>query len=546
MIVKETKFRVGIILAVFLAAAPSCFCPARAEMVLNRGNEGEPDTLDPQKSTTTTEQHIAEDLFTGLVTKDAASRPVPGCAESWDISADGKTYIFHLRKGLAWSDGTPLTAGDFVYSFRRLLDPAVAAQYAPVLYVLVNGEKIATGKAAPESLGARAIDDRTLELKLNDPVPYLIEMLTHHSTFPTPRHVVEKYGASWTQPGHMVSNGAFMLTKWRPQSVVTVVRNPLYYGAAHVKLDKINYFPAENQEVALKRFRAGELDVNTSFPARQIEWLRANMPRETRVYPWLGIYYYAFNSQKYPFTDKRVRLALSMVIERELITRKLLKLGILPAYSFVPPGISNYGKEAKVFFADWPRAKRYAEAKRLLAEAGFGPDHPLTVTLKYNTDQDHKKIALAVAWSWKKIGVTTHFFNVESKVLYADLAAADFEVARAAWIADFNDPQNFLFLLQSDTGPMNYGQYQNPRYDALMKQASTMMDLKKRAEIMYQAEKMAMDDQPDAPIYFYVSRNLVSTRVHGWVDSVDNNHRSEYLWVDPLTPAAAPQTPGAR
>jgi oligopeptide transport system substrate-binding protein len=509
---------------------------ARAEMVLNRGNMGEPDTLDPSKATTTTEQHIVEDTFTGLVTDDAAGRPVPGSAESWEMSADGKTYIFHLRKNLKWSDGTPLKAQDFVYSFRRLVDPKTAAQYAPILYILVNGEKVATGKAALETLGVRAIDDHTLELKLHDPVPYLIQMLTHHSTFPVPPHVVEKYGASWTQPDHIVGNGAYMVVKWRPQSVITLVKNPYFYGAKNVKIDKVNYYPAENLEVALKQFRAGELDVTDSFPSRQLPWMRANMPNDYRIAPWLGIYYYAINSKKYPFTDKRVRLALSMAIERELITDKLLKVGAPPAYGFVPPGIANYGKGGKVFFANWPQEKRMAEAKRLMKEAGFGPDHPLTVTLKYNSDQDHKKIALAVAWSWKKIGVITHFFNVEGKVLYADLAAADFEIARAAWIADFNDPQNFLFLLESSTGPMNYGQYSNPKFDALMAQASTMLDLDKRAKIMEQAEQIALNDAPVIPLYFYVSRNLVSHRVHGWVDNIADNHRSCYLSVDPVSP----------
>lgn len=506
---------------------------ADAAMVLRRGNGGEPDTLDPTRSSAEWENSILGDMFLGLTTDSADGRAVPGSAERWDISADGKTYIFHLRKNLVWSDGVPLTAADFVYSYRRLLDPAMAAQYAPAFYMLVNGEAVATGKAAPETLGVRAIDDHTLEMKFTAPVPYLLQLLTLAATFPVPRHVIEKYGANWTQPRHMVGNGAFTLAEWKPQSYVKLVRNPRFYDVKNVRLDAVYYYPGEDSNAALKQFRAGGLDAMNGFPSRHLTWLRQNMAAETRVAPWLGTYYYALNNEKYPYNDKRVRLALSMSIERELITDKLLKYGVIPAYGLVPPGIANYGQGVRAYFADWPREKRIAEAKRLLAAAGFGPDNPLTVTIKYNTSQDHKKIALGVAANWKKIGVTTKLFNVEAKVLYADLRIGDFEVGRASWVADFNDPQNFLFLLDSASGTLNYSNYKNPQFDALIRQASTMLDLKQRAVVMGQAEQLAMDEQPVIPIYFYVSRNLVAKRVHGWVDNIIDRHRSRYLWLDP-------------
>lgn len=512
---------------------------ADAAMVLRRGNGGEPDTLDPTRSSAEWENNILGDIFMGLTADSADGRAVPGSAARWDISADGKTYIFHLRKNLVWSDGVPLTAADFVYSYRRLLDPAIAAQYAPALYPLINGEAVATGKARPETLGVRAIDDHTLEMKFSAPVPYLPQLLTLAATFPVPRHVIEKYGAAWTQPGHMVGNGAFSLVEWKPQSYVKLVRNPRFYDVKNVRLDAVYYYPGEDSNAALKQFRAGELDAMNGFPSRQLDWLRRNMAAETRVAPWLGTYYYALNNEKYPYSDRRVRLALSMAIERELITDKLLKYGVIPAYGLAPQGIANYGQGARAYFASWPREKRIAEARRLLMSAGFGPDKPLIVTIKYNTSQDHKKIALAVAANWKKIGVVTRLFNVEAKVLYADLRIGDFEAGRAAWVADFNDPQNFLFLLDSATGKLNYSNYKNPRFDALLRQASTMLDLQQRAVVLRQAEQLAMDDQPIIPIYFYVSRNLVAKRVHGWVDNIVDRHRSRYLWLDPLVSGKA-------
>ena len=502
---------------------------------LHRGNGAEPDTLDPQKAALVSESVIIRDLFTGLTTLDSKGRIIPGAAENWEVSEDGKRYVFHIRDDMVWSDGMSVTADDFVFAFRRLLDPMTGAEYATILYLLENGEDVNLGRKPPTALGAAALGPKTLEVRLHTPVPYLLEMFTHASTYPAPRHVVEEHGKDWVKPGRMVSNGAFMLSGWEPQNFVRVVANPEYHEAPSVKLDEVFYYPTSDDSSAVKQFRAGELDINTSFPARQYKWLEENLPGEARIHPWLGVYYYALNSERPPLDDRRVRLALSMTIPREEIATKLLGYGVLPAYNFVPPGVENYTEfhtiDTAAPFSGLSAEDRREEARRLLAEAGYSEDNPLEVTISYNTSKDHKKIALAAAWGWKKIGVVTRLLNMEAKVHYNNLKVADFEVARAGWIADFSDAQNFLFLLESDTGPLNYGQFSNPDFDRLMKEAGRTLDLDERADLMARAERIAMAEQPVAPIYFYVSRNLVAPWVEGFEDNARNVHPSRYISI---------------
>lgn len=520
------------LLALFLLASSVA---AADLMVLRRGNGAEPDTIDPNKAALVSESTIIQDLFLGLTTFDAAGRVIPGAAERWEVLDGGRRYLFHIRGDLVWSDGVPVTADDFVYSFQRLLNPMTGAEYATTLYVLEGGEDVNLGRAAPDTLGARALDPKTLEVRLHTAVPYLLEMLTHASTYPVPRHVVEKLGDAWVKPGNMVSNGAYKLVAWEPQNYIKLERNPLFFDDAGTSIDEVYFYPVEDSNTALKQLRAGELDINSSFPPRQYDWLKANLPGVARVYPWLGTYYYAFNSARAPFDDRRVRLALAMTIPREAIAEKLIGSGTIPAYSFVPPGVENYSKlhemDTSAPFKVLTPEERRAEARRLLAEAGYGPNNPLEVTISYNTSKDHKKIALAAAHGWKQIGVRTRLFNMEAKVHYNALKVADFEIARAGWIGDFNDAQNFLFLLESETGPLNYGQFSNPEFDRLMKEADAALDLKQRAILMARAERIAMAEQPITPIYYYVSRNLVAPWVKGWVDNIRDAHLSRFMRI---------------
>jgi len=495
---------------------------------LRVANMGEPASLDPHKVSGTWENDIVGDMYIGLTTENQKAEPIPGVAESWTVSEDGKTYTFKLRKSV-WSDGTPFTANDFVYSMQRILLPETAAEYASLLYIIDGAEGLNKGEAKADTLGVKAIDDYTLEIKLTGPAPYFLALLTHYTAYPVPRHVIEKHGNLWTKPENIVVNGPFKLVEWIPNTHVKLTKNDKYWDIGAVSLDDLVFYTQEDRAAIQKRFRAGEIDVATDFASDQIGWLKKNMPDETRIAPYMGVYYYPINSSVEPFTDVRIRNALSMAINREAIVDKVLKTGELAAYSFVPPGVAYYDKPAEVQWKDLPIAERLKKAKALLAEAGFGPDNPLEFTLRYNTSENHKRIAVAVVSMWKAIGVKAELFNSEVKVHYADLKQGDFQVARAGWIADYNDAQNFLYLLETRTGANNYGRYSNDEYDTLMIDAEVTSDLEKRAQMMLKAESLAMRDQPVIPIYHYVSKSLVSKKVEGYVDNPQHIHRWRYV-----------------
>ncbi len=528
MIFKTTgKIISAVALSFSLLASSTVF----ADTTLRVGNQGEPASLDPHYLSGDWEDRIISDMFMGLTTEDAKGDAIPGVAESWTISDDGKVYTFQLRDS-KWSDGQPVTAYDFEYGMRRLMNPETAAEYASLLYAIQNGEEVNTGKAPLESLGVKAIDDKTLQITLTGPAPYLLSLLTHYTTFPVPKHVVEKYGKDWIKKDHIVSNGPYELVEWIPNTHVKLTKNADFWDVKNLKIDNVIYYPQEDGPALIKRMRAGEIDIFYKFPSGQIDWLKENMPAETRIAPYQGLYYYPFNTAKAPFTDKRIREALSMAVDRDIIMDKVLKTGEISAYSMVPPGTSNYGTPAYVAWKDMPMSDRIAKAKELLKDAGYDDSNPLKFQLRYNTDDNHKRIAIAIAQMWKKIGVQVELFNAEVKVHYADLKQGNFEVARAGWVADYNDPQNFLFLLESRSKSLNYGNYNNADYDRLMDQAYIESDLKKRAEIMKRAEAISMADMPIIPIYYYVSKNMVAKYVEGWEDAVNDKHRTRWLSLD--------------
>ncbi|AYG59849.1 peptide ABC transporter substrate-binding protein [Rhizobium jaguaris] len=498
---------------------------------LNIHNGGDPTSLDPQKISGDWENRIDGDIFEGLVTEDPKDNPIPGQAASWTISPDQKVYTFKLRDGIKWSDGQPVTAQDFVFAFQRLMDPKTAAQYAYLQYTILNAEKINKGEIKDLSqLGVKAIDDKTLEITLENPTPYFLNALMHYTAYPLPKHVVEAKGDDWVKIGNIVTNGPYKPTEWVPGSHVSNVKNDQYYDAKDVKIDNVNFYTLEDQAAALKRYRAGEFDILTSFPADQIEWIRKNLPDQAHVVPFLGTYYYVLNATKPPFNDKRVRQALSMAVNREVIGPKILGTGELPMYSWVPPGTANYGEPAYVSWKDEPYSQKVEEAKKLLKEAGFGPDHPLKAQLRYNTNDNHKRIAVAIAAMWKPLGVDIELYNTETKVHYDEMQRGQVEIGRAGWLADYNDPINFLNLLSTGV-EMNYGRWSNPQYDALIKEGNEQTDLKKRAEAYKKAEQLALDDSAAIPIYYYVSQNIVAPKVQGFVDNIQDIHRTRWLSI---------------
>ena len=516
-------------------------CPA-GKLCLEFGNMGDPQSIDPAQSSLISEDHILGDLFTGLTQYDARSLPVAGIATSWETSPDGLTWTFYLRHS-KWSDGADLTADDFVYTLRRVTDPKLASEYANLLYVIKNAEAVNNGKLPLSALGVDAPDPYTLRIRLEHPAPYLLYITTHNVMYPVPRHVVDKWGSAWVQPAHWVSNGPYKMTDFKLGDRLHAVRNPYFYDAASVCIDEISYYPTVDSISAERRVKRGELDANDDIQSNRIAYLRrpAQMPNYVRINTWLGTTYIVFNGKSQPaFRDLRVRQALTMAIDRDFITQKLMRGGQASAYTLVPPGVANYPGGALPHWAGWPLAKRQAEARRLLAAAGYGPGHPLKFELKQRNTADPMLIYPAVQADWKDIGVQATLAPEEAQIAYADYRARNFEAADAAWIADYNDPTTFLNQLKSNTGQQNYSDYANPAYDALLDKADHEIDLVRRGQELAQAERLAMEDATIAPVFHYVSKNLVSPKLTGWVPNIADWHRTRYVCFAGHKAAAEP------
>jgi len=507
-------------------------CPA-GKVCLEYGNNSEVETLDPQKSMLLDDSAVISDLIIGLTTDGPDGEPIPGLARSWETSADGLVWTFHLRDAV-WSDGVHVTADDFVYAYQRILNPKTASVYAYLVYILKNGRALNEGKVSPEALGAKALDDWTLQLTLEHPAPYLPEFTKHLSFFPIPKHVVEKWGEAWTQPPHFVGNGPFKLMSWSLGDHIEVDKSPTFYDAGRVCIDRVNYYPTNDSIMAERRIRKGELDINTSFQSNRIDRIRSNMPGIARTHISLATSYMSFNTRDMvAFRDIRVRRALSEAIDREFITRKLMRAGQAPAYAFVPPGTAGYRYGAHVFWSGQTRARRVADARRSLLQAGYGPDNPLTFQIKTSNNPDSILISQAVQADWAEIGVNAKVIQNESQIAFAAYRMRDFDVGIMNWYADFNDATTFLDLFKSDTGGQNYGDYKNPTYDALLNAADQEPDIEKRADLLSQAEQVMLNDEATIPLFFVVNRNLVATKVTGWVDNAANFHRARWLCVKP-------------
>jgi oligopeptide transport system substrate-binding protein len=497
---------------------------AQAETVLHRGNGAEPETLDPQKSTGVPEANIQYELFEGLTTYSPDGKVVPGVAEKWEVSDDGLTYTFHLRDS-KWSNGDPVTAGDFVYSMQRLVDPATASDYAYIIDDIAGAYDIRNGTQKDLSkLGVVAVDDHTLKITLAHPTPYFLGLLRHSSVLPVNEKSIKAHPDDWTKPGNLVSNGAYMLTEWTPQASLTMVKNPNYYGADKVKIDKVVYYPTEDLSEEFKRYRAGELDVTYDTPSDQMKYVEANLKDQFQNSPYLGTYYYVINLTKEPLGKQRdLREALALAVDRETLVEKITQAGELPAYAWVPPGIHGWTMQS-TDFKDMSKADRIAKAKELLTEDGYGPSNPLKVDILYNTSENHKKIAVAIQSMWKAIGVQATITNQEWKVYLGTRHDKQFQVARAAWIGDYEDPTTFLTLFLSDAGDQNDAGYNNPDYDKLVKDSAKETDPDKRMKMLEQAEDIFLKDLPIIPIYHYTTKHMVSPKLVGWEPNVLDYH----------------------
>lgn len=473
---------------------------------------GEPASLDPHKVSGTWENAIMTQLFLGLFTNDKDENTILGTVASYEVSPDGLVYTFKLRDDAKWSDGTPLVAEDYVYSWKRIADPKVASPYATFMSIVEGIDEFAAGTGT--EIGAKALDDKTLQVTLRAPAPYFTQLLVHYASYAVPKQAIEKHGNEWTKPQNFVGNGAYKLVEWRPNTHIKMTKNPEFYDVANVKIENIIFYSGEDRSSWLKRFRAGEVDYVDDLPEDQLPKIKVDLKNEFREGYYAGVYFYAINNKKPPFDDVRVRQALNMGFSREILTEKVLKGGWTPAYSFVPKGIKNYeGGPAEFTWKDLSQADKDAKAKELLAEAGFGPNNPLKFTMSYNTSDNHKRVAIAMAQMWKKLGIEVELFNQEVTPHYDALKQKNYDLGRAGWIADYSDPQTFLYLLETKTGQQNYNNYSNPKFDQLMDDATKLIDLKARAQVLKQAEQVILDDAATMPVMYYAKFSLLNKRI---------------------------------
>jgi oligopeptide transport system substrate-binding protein len=506
-------------------------------VVINRGNGAEPASLDPHRASGTWENNVIGDMFLGLYTEGPDGAPIFGAAVSHETSDDGLVHTFRLREGLLWSDGVPVTANDFVYGLRRIVDPLTAARYAFIVYIVENAQEINGGQMETSELGARAIDDMTLEITLTRPAPFLPWLLTHYTMFAVPQHAIEEYGDDWTRADNMVSNGAYTLSQWVPNDHITLAKNPRFYDAGNVAVDEVIFYPTDDESAALRRFRAGELDLNTGFPSQQYAWLQEHMPEETHVVPYFSTSYILFNMEREIFQDPRVRRALSMSVHREVITDIILANGQVPTYSLNPPLMPDYAPPELDFAIDGEVTPevvnaRVEEAQALMREAGYGPDNPLHFTYRYMEGVDARRVAVALAGWWEQIYANVDIVNTEPAVHYRDLQTRNYDMGAAGWIADYPDPENYLLLFHSESGALNYSGYDSEEYESLLNQAQQTADADERGRLYQEAETILLTDSPFIPTSNSVSKTLVGQHIVGYEDNGVHIHRTRWMSID--------------
>ena len=496
----------------------------KQELVINNG--AEPESLDPHKVSGVPESNILRQMFVGLTTTDPDGKTIPGMAESWE-SADNKVWTFKIRDA-KWSNGDPVTAEDFVYSFRRVVDPNTASPYASYLAddKVLNAQEVIDGKVKPDALGVKALDEKTLQVTLSEPVPYFPDTLIHTSVKPVPQKVVEKFGEKWTDPANIVVNGPYKISEWQVNDKIVLERNESYYDNANTTLEKVTLLAIPSSTTDVARYQAGEIDITyNEVPPEQFASLKEQLGDQLQVSPMLCTYYYEFNTVKPPFNDARVRRALALALDRNTISDKVVGQGQTPAYQLTPVatnGMQNNSPE----WQSWDQAKRVEEAKKLLKEAGYSESKPLKFELLYNTNDNHKKIAVAASSLWKQsLGfVDVSLINKEWKTYLDTRRNGNYQVARAGWCGDYNEPSTFLNIVKTGNSN-NQGKYSSANFDSLMTQTlKAGVTPEQRAGIYKQAEAQLDADMPNINVYHYVSPRLIKPYVVGFStkDPLDN------------------------
>lgn len=508
---------------------PGTVLAEKQELVRNNGSE--PSSLDPHKVESDVENNIISDLFEGLVSVSPTGEIEPRLAEKWE-NKDNTVWTFHLRPGVTWYDGTAITAQDIVWSWQRLVSPLTASPYAsyPGNMHIVNGAEIAQGKKAPETLGVKALDDATLVVTLTQPNAAFLAMLAHPSLVPLDKVLISRYGDKWTKPEHMVTSGPYKLSQWVVNERIVAERNPRYWDNAHTVINKVTYLPISSETADVNRYKAGEIDIVYTVPINQFAQLKKTMGDQLDVSPQLATYYYEFNTTRPPFNDSRVRRALNMALDKDIIAEKVLGQGQRPAWLISQPdigGVELHNPE----YANWPRDKRIAEAKKLLSEAGYNESHPLVFNLLYNTSESHQRIAIAASSMWKKnLGVEAKLQNQEWKTMLDTMHTHNFDAVRYAWIADYDDAATFLNNFRTGDSE-NTSQYSNPAYDEALRNAAKASDTMARGKFYQQAEDLLGQDVPAIPVYHYVRTHLVKPWVGGFTPDKLGYYYSKDMYI---------------
>lgn len=506
------------LLALLLLVTTGCRAAPSAEALpkdmIVRVSEDEVKSLDPQAASDLATLRVAADQFEGLTRYRGDGTIEPGLASSWSVDGSGTVWTFRLRSRLRFSDGTPLTAQGIAESLNRLLDPQTASPHR-ILFDAI---------ASVRSSGADS-----LEIRLHRPFPALPELLAHPAAAALPMHRIAALGAGWTQDRPLVTSGAYRLSEWRLHDHILLTRNPAWHDPP-APIARIRWRPVDDRQTALRLFLSGGADQLSDFPSERHQWLEKERPGAVRIAPYRGVYYFVFNTKRPPFNDVRVRRALSLAVERGLIAERLIGLGVRPAWGVVPPEVSGDARPVAAAAA-MPRAARLAEAKRLLAEAGYSDARPLCFEIRFNSDVDHRRIAVALLDNWKALPVKPSLLNSEATLHFASLRRGDFDLARTSWIGDLSVPENFLAVHRGDAGAINYSGYASKAFDAALDRALATSEPATRAATMRSAETILMRDAPVLPIYFYSSKNLVSARLGGWQNNLANLHPSRSLFV---------------
>ena len=504
--------------------------------IYHHGNGSEPQGLDPHIVTGVPEHHILISLCEGLTIPNPNPNDMngymAGTAESWSISDDGKEYVFNINKNAKWSNGESVTADDFVWSWKRILTASLGSQYPDMLYYLEGAYEYHNGLIDDfDQVGVKSIDEYTLQVNLKNPTPFFLGLLSHYSTWPVHKETVLKFGdiddrnGEWTRPGNFVCNGPFQLKTWELNNKIVVEKNPHYYDASIVQLNEIHYYPVSNVMTEDRMFRAGQLHLTSTLPSQKCPIYIEENPN-LRIDPYMGTYFYRINTENEVLKDVKVRKALAYSIDRQLLVDKVTKCGQIPAYSFTPPGTNGYQPTTEIPFDP-------ILAKSLLDEAGFSEENPFPkLEILFNTNEDHRKLALAIQQMWQiNLGIEVELVNQDWKVYLNREMIGDFQISRAGWIGDYEDPNTFLDLMRPNRGNNKTG-WENMEYDALVEKANTINNQAERYELLYKAEEILIENMPVIPLYTYVRAYQLSPDVKGFSPHILDHHHPKFIYLE--------------